>query len=199
MSKFTRVRTQITSKEVFCQALDSLGIQYQADGFKSYENIAVKIPAQLFTTPWGKDATILGLNGVQLIGVNGGFELGWNEDYPVNAQAARMITQQYALTVVQQAVADRGMQIAEMEMQPDGSIRARVISYGAAQQQAVETTVAPDGTVTANLTGFQGQGCAPVVQQIQQVLGGQVLDEGNNDDWYRDDGSALWRNDYDQA
>lgn len=203
MSKFTRVRTQVTSKDVFCAALDSLGIIYQVDDQipAHYRDTAVLVPEQTFNTSWGKQGRIRGYTGLRLLTTaSGGFEMGWDSDYSShNPQAANMIMQQYALQMVQQAVAERGMQLAELEMQPDGSIRALVRNYGSARQEAVETTVALDGTVTANLTGFQGQGCAPVVQQIQQVLGGAVLDEGPTDDWYGDDGSAVWRNDYDQA
>jgi hypothetical protein len=205
MSKFTRVRTKITSDIMFCRALGALGIPYKKFPDKSLTVLRI-VGGTSFTTQWGQSAQIARYADISLEydPNTDSYSLRYAGDYGErNDVAIQLILQQYALMVVQQAIADRGMEIVEMERQPDGAIRARVVapsSFGSAQQPAVETRIHIDGTVEANLSGFAGQACAPVVQHIQQQLGGDVLsDEPGPDWWGGDDGAALWRNDYDQA
>lgn len=208
MPCYTKVRTLIVNLDTFLRVVALLGIQPER---LKLDNSTFKIGSnqgEVFLTRWGEEGRIPARAFLSLVPIKPDqqqYELQYAPygiDREVMANAIQLITQEYAMQILEDLATERGLMIAELERNQDGSVHARMVSYGSSQQETIDAQVTLDGTVSAKMQGaglHAGLGSEPAVKLLQARLGGPIL-EDNSDHWHDDDsGAALWRNDYDQA
>lgn len=193
MSKHTRVATQIRDLDALERALKSLGIRYQRGEHLAWSTYGQHGANAVFVidreTNWEAYNQRYRVNGYGQMAViqndDGSYSMVYDTHYgQEDNAAAQIIKQQYALEVVSAGLAAYGLSASEVEMQKDGSIRVLATSYGPAGETKVEARITREGMVDASAGGFQGEACSPVVQKVQQALGGQIISETPNDDYY---------------
>lgn len=208
MSKFTRVQTAVKDIEALKRGLRKLGVKFQeGDCNLSYDsygrsgnNAAVVINKNTTINGFGKTGNVNRYGQFAVVpDGSGGFEFHYDSHFgKVDDTVADIVKQAYALEMLETAAASQGLTLAEVEYQPNGSIRILMQGFGIMGKTEVVASVSATGEVQAEVQGVKGEACAPIVHQIQIAIGGQVVKEENTSDFYSppDDGSEVFRTDW---